>query len=217
MSSDHKQATTSLLLGEVTAPPTNRNSRPPNTSVIPSKGPPPVRVKLRRVTAARAVAYPPDGQSREWWQRLKDAFGTASSAFVDASLHQLIAAARLPFSGISDVAVNASLAFIESAKPQDEVESALVMQMACTHAAAMAVLATLGGAHGGARNMVAKASAAARLLRAYAAQVEVLRRLRSGGSQLVRVEHVHVNEGGRAVIGNVKPTPNSAADDASRS
>src|SRR5262245_39601417 len=116
-------------------------------------------------------------------------------------------------SGISDVAVNAILAFIESAKPQDEVESALVMQMACTHAAAMAVLATLSGAHGGARNMVAKASAAARLLRAYAAQVEVLRRLRSGGSQLVRVEHVHVNEGGRAVIGNVKTTPTSSADD----
>jgi hypothetical protein len=40
-----------------------------------------------------------------------------------------------------------------------------------------------------------KASAAARLLRAYVGQVEVLRRLRNGGSQFVRVEHVHVNEG----------------------
>jgi hypothetical protein len=28
--------------------------------------------------------------SREWWQRLKNAFGTASSAFVQASLYQLI-------------------------------------------------------------------------------------------------------------------------------
>jgi hypothetical protein len=42
-----------------------------------------------------------------------------------------MAAARLPLSGISEIAVNASLAFIEGAKPQDEVESALVMQMAC--------------------------------------------------------------------------------------
>jgi hypothetical protein len=48
------------------------------------------------------------------------------------------------------------------------------------------------------------ASAAARLLRAYATQVEALRRLRNGGSQTVRVEHVHVNEGGQALIGNVK-------------
>ena len=45
------------------------------------------------------------------------------------------------------------------------------------------------------------ASAAARLLRAYATQVEALRLLRNGGSQIVRVEHVHVNEGGQAVIG----------------
>ncbi len=39
---------------------------------------------------------------------------------------------------------------------------------------------------------------------AYATQVEALRRLRNGGSQIVRVEHVHVNEGGQAVTGNVK-------------
>jgi hypothetical protein len=36
-----------------------------------------------------------------------------------------------------------------------------------------------------------------------AMQVEALRRLRNGGSQFVGVEHVHVNEGGQAVIGNV--------------
>jgi hypothetical protein len=46
--------------------------------------------------------------------------------------------------------------------------------------------------------------AASRLQRTYATQVEALRRLRNGGSQFVRVEHVHVNEGGQAVIGNVK-------------
>jgi hypothetical protein len=35
-------------------------------------------------------------------------------------------------------------------------------------------------------------------------QMEALRRLRSGGQRFVRVEHVHVNDGGQAVIGNVK-------------
>ena len=144
----------------------------------------------------------PDGQTREWWHRLKNAFGTASSAFVGASLQHLIAAARLPNSGISEIAVNASLAFIEGAKPRDEIECALVIQMACTHSAAMAVLNRLGGAAGD-RTVAAMASAAARLLRAYATQVEALRRLRNGGSQTLRVEHVHVNEGGQALIGNV--------------
>jgi hypothetical protein len=123
-----------------------------------------------------------------------------------------IAAARLPNSGISEIAVNASLALIEGAKPQGEIEAALVLQMACTHAAAMAVLATFAGGHGPDRNMAAKASAAGRLLRAYATQVETLRRLRNGGSQIVRVEHVHINEGGQALIGNVRKDGSARAE-----
>ena len=69
----------------------------------------------------------------------------------------------------------------------------------------MAILTRLGGAEGNEQRVVAFASAAARLLRAYATQVEVLRRLRHGGEQYVRVEHVHVSDGGQAIIGNVNP------------
>ena len=121
----------------------------PAPSVASGKVPAPVRVRLKRVNCDQAIPYPPDGQTREWWQRLKNAFGTASSAFVAASLQQLIAAARLPNSGICEIAVNASLAFIEGAKPRDEIECALVIQMACTHSAAMAVLNRLGGGRRG--------------------------------------------------------------------
>jgi hypothetical protein len=38
----------------------------------------------------------------------------------------------------------------------------------------------------------------------YATQVEVFQCLRHGGQQVVHVEHVHVNDGGQAVIGNLK-------------
>jgi hypothetical protein len=68
----------------------------------------------------------------------------------------------------------------------------------------MAVLAKLDVAFGSEQRVVAFGSAAARLMRAYATQVEILRRMRNGGQQFVRVEHVHVNEGGQAVIGNLK-------------
>jgi hypothetical protein len=142
--------------------------------------------------------------TREWWQSLKNAFGTASSAFVYSSLMQLIAAAKLHGGGVSEMAVNASLAFIENAKPKDEVEGALLIQMACTHTAAMTALAAFAGTDGYGRDATQKASAASRLLRAYTAQVETLRRLRHGGSQFVRVEHVQVNDGGQALIGNVR-------------
>jgi hypothetical protein len=125
--------------------PMSRKLSPTVPSVASGKRPAPTRVKLRRVNCNEAIPYPPDGQTREWWHRLKNALGTRSSAFVAASVQQLIAAARLPNSGISEVAVNASLAFIEGAKPRDELECALVIQMACTHSATMAVLSRLGG------------------------------------------------------------------------
>ena len=184
---------------------TKRTNNPLTT--VDGQRRPAVRVRLRRITASFSKAYPPNGEGKVWWARLKKALGTASSDFVNASLFQLQAAAQLPCSGISELGMNASLAMIEAAAPQNEIEGALAVQMACAHTAAISVLARFGGGGGGEARVVALASAAARLMRAYSAQVETLRRLRHGGDQYVRVEHVHINEGGQAVIGNVQYIP----------
>ena len=69
----------------------------------------------------------------------------------------------------------------------------------------MGVLARFEGGFATERRTAVFASASTKLMRTYVSQVEALRRLRQGGSQLVRVEHVHVNEGGQAIIGNVTP------------
>jgi hypothetical protein len=164
----------------------------------------PVEVRLRRINATISRVYPPDGQQGEWWDRLKAALGSCSPAFVNATLIQLQSAARLPTSGVSETAVNAALAIIEATAPRNEIEGALAIQMACCHAAAMAVLARLGGAVGHERRVASLATAAAKLMRAYTAQVEALRRLRNGGDQHIRVEHVHVHEGGQAVVGTIQ-------------
>ena len=165
---------------------------------------PRVRVKLRRPDAYVSQTYPPDGNSKDWWQRLKKALGTTSSDFVNASLLQVQAAARSPYGTISEMAINAALAMIEAAAPKDEIEAALAVQMACTHTATMSVLAKIDSAFGSERRITAFGSTAARLMKAYAMQLEVLRRHRGGGQQFVRVEHVHINAGGQAIIGNVK-------------
>ena len=112
-------------------------------------------------------------------------------------------ASKLPFGGISETGMNAALAMIEAAAPRDEIEGALAVQMACTHAAAMSLLANLGMSNSE-RRIACMASAAARLLRAYAMQVEALRRLRGKGEQVIRVEHFHVHEGGQAIVGTVE-------------
>ncbi len=46
-------------------------------------------------------------------------------------------------------------------------------------------------------------SLAVKLMRTYATQVEALGRLRRGGEQRVVVQHVTVNDGGQAIVGDV--------------
>ena len=42
-----------------------------------------------------------------------------------------------------------------------------------------------------------------KLARTFSVQVETLKRYRSNGEQKVVVEHISVNEGGKAIVGNV--------------
>ncbi len=42
-----------------------------------------------------------------------------------------------------------------------------------------------------------------KLTRSFTSQMEALRKYRNGGEQKVTVQHVNVNEGGQAVVGNI--------------
>jgi hypothetical protein len=136
--------------------------------------------------------------------------GTTSSDFVNATLVQIQNASRMPSGGISETSVNAVLAFIEAAEPKNEIEAALAIQMACTHAVTMAVLSTAGGAYIGTRNVAKMAAAGARLMSAFASHVETMRRLRSGGTQIIRVERIEVSDNAQAIIGNINSKPHDA-------
>ena len=72
---------------------------------------------------------------------------------MNASLFQIQSASRSPWGGISELAMIAALAMIEAAAPKDEIEAALAVQMACTHTAAMAVLAKMDVAFGTEREL----------------------------------------------------------------
>jgi len=70
----------------------------------------PVRVKLERVNCDVAKSLPPDGDYQVWFARLMAACGSSSPDFIQATLIQLQAAARLPNGGLSETALNAALA-----------------------------------------------------------------------------------------------------------
>ena len=93
---------------------------------------------------------------------------------------------------------NAALSFVESMKPQDQAEALLLVQMYCTHDAAIRALSQLGSAEW-VPNVQTFGNLATKLLRASQGQMETLAKLRRGGEQVVR--HIHLdNRGGQAVI-----------------
>lgn len=163
----------------------------------------PVRIKIKGIQGNIATFGSPGPTDEVWRNELKATLGTMSDAFADMALHHLERAARMPGDGASDMAINGAIAMIAARAPRDEIEAALAVQMACTHMAALAVMSRIGGAGGGPQRIPGLASASAKLLRAFCTQVETYRRLRGGGDQNIRVEHVHVHDGGQAIVGVV--------------
>ena len=91
---------------------------------------------------------------------------------------------------------------IAGIRPKDPIESMLATQMAAVHNATMIFARRLNHLE-----TVPQQDSASRafnqLARTFAAQVEALKRHRNGGNQNVTVKHVHVHEGGQAIVGNV--------------
>jgi len=104
--------------------------------------------------------------------------------------------------GGDEIRVNFMLSVIREVEPRDQLESMLAAQMAAVHMATMTFARRLAGVETIDQQDSAE-RAFNKLARTFTAQMEALKRYRTGGEQTVRVEHVTVNEGGQAIVGNV--------------
>lgn len=95
------------------------------------------------------------------------------------------------------------LSIIRDLAPRDAVERMLAVQMAATHVATIRSARWLANADTIAQ-VQAHYTGFNKLGRTFAAQVEALRKHRTGGAQTVRVEHVTVEAGGQAIVGHVQ-------------
>jgi hypothetical protein len=136
-----------------------------------------------------------------WAAQLRDAFGTTSHHFMARSMSLLGTAMQRSGQGRAE-GINAGLAVVAGVRPENETEAMLAIQMAATHEAAMSMLDIARG-NGTVPAIQAAGGFAVKLLRTYTTQIEALAKLKRGGEQTVRVEHVHVHSGGQAIVGNV--------------
>jgi hypothetical protein len=142
---------------------------------------------------------------------LMEALGTTDPDFLDGILLQLLNAGSRA-GKVDERGLNFLLSVVKGVKPRDQVEALLAAQMAAVHAATMTFAFRLGRTETIPQQDSAE-RAFNKLARTFAAQVEALKRYRSRGDQTVRVEHVTVNEGGQAIVGNVAHRGGGTGDD----
>ena len=132
-----------------------------------------------------------------------DAFGTTSTDFITAEMLSLLDALRPRDKPTpSETDFNAALAVIDGSRPDDELAALLAIQMAATHSLAMSFLGRTRRADN-LETLHAYGAMATRLLRTFTMQTEAIAKLKRGGAQTVRVEHVHVHNGAQAIVGNI--------------
>lgn len=98
--------------------------------------------------------------------------------------------------------INMTLSMIRAIQPRDELETMLATQMAAIHNATMDFAKRLTTVDNLAQQDSAS-NALNKLARTFTIQIEALKRYRSTGEQKMTVQHVTVNDGGQAVIGDV--------------
>ncbi|MET4387363.1 hypothetical protein ABIB73_003118 [Bradyrhizobium sp. F1.4.3] len=170
---------------------------------------PRVRLSRRRISIDH-----PDPRAGE--RLLADALGAVDRDALDGLLKQLV-----KVSVIGQKPDEANLAFMismmKSIGPRDSIEAMLAAQMVSVHVTAMRSACRLACTDDIAQQE-SVTRALARLARTFAAQIEALSRHRSNGERGITVQNLSVQDGGRAIVGNVTQHTNmmvsepSAAD-----
>lgn len=146
----------------------------------------------------------PETRGDVFLYRMAAATGTshldATSGLV-ADLQAVVA----PASSAPAFSVNRALAHMTDIAPRDGLEGMLAAQMVAVHVTAMAELANAQAEGQPTEVRTARVNRASRLMQLFALQMDALNKNRgkAPSEQRVTVEHVHVHDGGQAVVGNV--------------
>lgn len=134
---------------------------------------------------------------------LANTLNTDDFAFSEGLRQQIAGMSASSDGEVSPGKLDHSLSIVRAIEPRDPVEALLAAQMASIHNATMSLSQVLATAetlpqHEVAGNLLNK------LARTFTQQVEALKKHRSTGEQTIRVQHVTVNDGGQAIVGNVR-------------
>ena len=178
-----------------------------NTVTELENAPPIAATGSTDAAVAPQIKFTPEGFSidhpdPELGDRLMaDALGAVDRDAMHGILRQL---ARASSKGRTPDANNLAfmISMVRSIRPRDSIEAMLVAQMVSIHVIAMRCAYHLASAEDVARQDSA-ARALGRLARVFPAQIDALSRYRHNGEPAITVQNVSVQDGGKAIVGNV--------------
>lgn len=152
---------------------------------------------------AEGVGTSPHNDQSGWTMRIGNAFGTRSPEFMSQALTALNATTRSRESAdATEQQWNAAIALVSAIAPENELEAALAVQMASNHALTTEIMGRAASTTN--RDFLQLyGNLSVKLQRTFTAQIEALARMRGKGQQTVRVEHVTVEAGAQAIVGDV--------------
>lgn len=168
-----------------------------------SRQPERVRVRTARDKAGRAIVGPVHNDADGHHAALSRTFASASADFVASEMDALGKVTNVAYAHVSARELNAGLAMVAAAEPRNELEAALAVNAVAAHQQAMRLLAKIENVDGAPYAAAAYGTAAAKLMRACADQLLALDRLRRKADQRIVVEHLHLEQGARAVFNQI--------------
>jgi len=164
-----------------------------------------------------ALRLDPGGKAKTYSEHVgrallaEAALGTSSQETFAQFLAELesVVRSRDAKPGTNSQHLNAALAIMAALDPANELETALGLQMVAAHVVAMDLAARARHAES-LLQLQTCGNLATKFQRTFAAQMEALAKLRSGGKQQVEVRYVYVN--GNALIGDVQATAGGRGD-----
>ena len=135
-------------------------------------------------------------------QRGKTTLGVENLDLANMELVSVINAALAPADRTPDK-IRAIVSSYQECDTQGPIEAMLMSQMLTVHKHAMTLMAKASEISTATTSETIM-NMANKLMRTFATQVEAFEKLKRGGKQVIKVDHVHVHEGGQAIVGNIQ-------------
>jgi hypothetical protein len=142
---------------------------------------------------------------QKWIASLYATFGTTDIDVLNLFVDQIQNVSGFGPSGEDHAkALNSTLPLLLAIRPENEVETMLAAQMVGIHAMTMSMMRRAMLPDQTVEGVSNNVNRVTKLSRTFISLLEALNKHRGKGKQKITVEHVTVNEGGQAVVGNVE-------------